>query len=262
VGKTALSRALVYWARARGLRPAYLKPVQCGRYRFGDPLREGGDADWVRALAGGDVPSQVTYTLRMPASPHLAAEREGLRIDPARIREDIGTLAAACDLLVVEGSGGAAVPLDRQGSTLAALASEMRIPALIACAPGLGTLHHTLATQAFLNALNAPLAGFAFCHREIGAASAAGSDFAAASAPSAASTGFSSASLAETLFRDNRETLEALTRLPCFGSLAFSDWAARGTRPVFATAEAWFSPIAARMDAWWNRDAATGTRAA
>src|SRR5690348_2666690 len=105
VGKTALSLAVLLWARNRGLRTAYHKPIQSGTYAFSGPSREGrlpqegelpqantlpqpiglpqaiGDAEWIQTMAGGSssgISTHVTYRLRMPASPHLAAEREGV----------------------------------------------------------------------------------------------------------------------------------------------------------------------------------------
>jgi dethiobiotin synthetase len=173
--------------------------------------------------------AHVTYRLRLAASPHLAAEREGLRLDPSRIGGDIDSLAGSHDLVLVEGAGGAAVPFDRNGATLAALAAEKGIPSLIACAPGLGTLHHTRATVAYLQSLKAPIAGFAFCHRDTPASDAAGD-----------------------LSPDNRQTLESLTGLPWFGALPFSEPAARGLALSPAEAETWCAPLAKAMDAWWK----------
>jgi len=109
VGKTALSLAVLLWAKHRGLNAAYLKPVQCGNFPFGNPPREGGDADWIRTLSGG-MPAYVTCALPLAASPHLAAEREGILIDPARLRREAETHAAARDLLILEGAGGAGGP--------------------------------------------------------------------------------------------------------------------------------------------------------
>jgi dethiobiotin synthetase len=223
IGKTALSLAILLWARDRGLDAAYLKPVQCGTYPFGNPPREGGDADWIRALSGG-MPSYVTCPLRMPASPHLAAEREGVAIAPAALRRDAEAKAADRDLLVLEGAGGAAVPLDRQGSTLAALARDLGASALIACAPGLGTLHHTLATAAWLKQAEVPLAGFAFCRRASGE---------------------------EPLEDDNRRTLAGLLGLPCFGSVPFEPALARGAPLDPAQAAALRAPLAAALEAWF-----------
>lgn len=233
IGKTALSLALLLWARDRGLRAAYCKPVQCGTYPFGSPLSEagagpgeGGDADWIRRMAGGVQPVHVTYQLRMAASPHLAAEKEGLSLDLGRMRRETESLAGGNDLLILEGAGGPAVPLDRRGTTLASLAADLSMPCLIACAPGLGTLHHTLATLAYLRSLSVPVAGFAFCHRE--------------------------AVVPETC-ADNSLTLEALTGLAFFGNLGFSGKIARSEPLDAAEAAAWTASLAASLDLWWNR---------
>jgi dethiobiotin synthetase len=222
IGKTALSLALLLLARSRGLKAGYLKPVQCGTFAFGDPPREGGDADWIRALAGNGG-ATVTYTLRMAASPHLASEREGVALDPAVLRRDAEAKAAACDLLILEGAGGAAVPLDRSGNTLAHLARDLGAPALIACAPGLGTLHHTLGTAAWLREARVRMAGFAFCLR----------------APEGTP-----------LEEDNRRTLADLLGIPFWGSLPYAPALAKGAPLGPAEAASLGAPLAQALDAW------------
>jgi dethiobiotin synthetase len=223
VGKTALSLAVLLWAKRKGLDAAYLKPVQCGTFPFGDPPREGGDADWIRALSGG-MPAYVTCALRLAASPHLAAEREGTAINPSALLREAETLAARRDLLILEGAGGAAVPLDRRGSTLAGLARELGAPALMACAPGLGTLHHTSATAAWLRQAGVGLAGFAFCRR--------GAE-------------------ADPLEEDNRRTLGELLGLTFFGTLPFAPALSLG-RPLDAGAAASLqAPLSESLDTWF-----------
>lgn len=238
-GKTALSLALLLWARDRGLRATYCKPVQCGPYAAGSPLSEAieaagesdaagetGDADWIRLMAGDQQAVHVTYKLRMPASPHLSAEREGVELDLGRMRREAESLAGENDILIVEGAGGPAVPIDRRGTTLASLAADLSMPCLIACSPGLGTLHHTLATLAYLRTLSASVAGFAFCHRV--------------------------AAVPETC-ADNILTLKALTGLAFFGELPYSETVARSVPLGRAEASAWTAPLAASLDLWWNR---------
>src|SRR4051812_10617311 len=104
VGKSALSLAVLLWAGRRGLRAAYFKPVQCGTFVFGDPAVQGGDAEWIHSLAGERVPVHVTYRLRMAASPHLAAEREGATLDVGRIRSEASALREGNDVLILEGA--------------------------------------------------------------------------------------------------------------------------------------------------------------
>lgn len=222
VGKTALSLALLLQARGRGLKAAYLKPIQCGTFPFGNPPHEAGDADWIRALSGSES-ATVTYKLRMAASPHLAAEREGIRIDPAVLRHDAEAKAAGCDLLILEGAGGAAVPFDRSGTTLAHLARDLGAPALIACAPGLGTLHHTLSTAAWLREARVPMAGFAFCRR----------------LPEA-----------NPLEEDNRGTLAGLLGIPFWGSVPHTPSLAKDAVLNAPEAAALGAPLATALEAW------------
>ncbi len=283
VGKTALSLASLQWARKRGLRAAYHKPIQCGAFTFGQPPRQGGDADWIRMMTGQEGAASASaasstaslasthaasasappatresYRLLLPASPHLAAEREGVVIDLGRVRADLESLLAENDFVVVEGSGGAAVPVNRQGMTLAHLAAEMSLPCLIACAPGLGTLHHTRTTVAYLKTLQASIAGFAFCQREPernpspAAPSTTGTspNWSAASTGAAAVAQYSGAS--EDLSHDNQRTLEALTGLPFFGTLPFSRQASEGIPMSASEAEAWRAPLDPALDRWWK----------
>lgn len=223
-GKSALALAILLWARDKGLEAAYYKPVQCGEFPFGLPPAPHGDADWIRALMPFPVETHVTYRFPSPVSPHLAAEREGSAIHADRILEDLERLMEEKDLVVMEGAGGAAVPLDRQGNSLAVLAAELEVPSLLACAPGLGTLHHTLSTLAYLGALKAPVAGFAFCHRQ----------------PEIPD-----------IFPDNLRTLEDLTGLPCFGAIPYSPALALAGPLAPSEAAALPAPLTPSLDSWW-----------
>src|SRR3546814_3741161 len=95
----------------------YWKPVQAG-------TDEGTDSETTAHLSG--LPRErilpEAYRLATPASPHLAARIDGVEIDPARL-----ALPAADGPLVVEGAGGALVPL-RSGEHTSELQSQMRKP--------------------------------------------------------------------------------------------------------------------------------------
>ncbi len=97
VGKTVFATAL---AAAIGAR--YWKPIQAG-------LDDGSDAKTVAAL--GMAPEQIlpeSYRLTIPCSPHRAAELDGVTIDPDRL-----VPPRKAGPLVVEGAGGALVPVTR-----------------------------------------------------------------------------------------------------------------------------------------------------
>lgn len=141
IGKTVLSAVLT-----AALGATYWKPVQSG-------LDEETDSQTVARLTGQPVLPEA-YRLSLPASPHLAAAEEGLRIAPV-------ALPAVQGLLVVEGAGGALVPL--QGSYLYAdQMAQWQKPVIVVARTSLGTINHTLLTIEALRARHVPLLGVAF----------------------------------------------------------------------------------------------------
>jgi dethiobiotin synthetase len=141
VGKTVVSAALVLCARAAGRSVAYLKPAQTG---WDGAIA--GDAPFVAAAAGDPpIETAVPFLLRAPLAPSVAGELEGVRPDPARVRERYAELSGRHDLVVVEGAGGLLVPFS-EGVDMAALAALLGLPVLVVVRPGLGTLSHTLLT--------------------------------------------------------------------------------------------------------------------
>ncbi|OIO33633.1 MAG: dethiobiotin synthase [Candidatus Omnitrophica bacterium CG1_02_40_15] len=83
------------------------------------------------------------YKLRFPASPHLASRMENKRINPRRIIKSFKTLAQRFDFVIVEGTGGVMVPLDRR-ILLIDLAQEAGLPVLVVAQNKLGAINHTL----------------------------------------------------------------------------------------------------------------------
>lgn len=146
VGKTVFAAAL-----AGALGATYWKPVQCG-------LEDGGDSERVAALAGLP-PERIrpeAYRLAMPASPHRAAEAEGLDIRVSDLR-----LPDVDGPLVVEGAGGLMVPVNRQALMIDVFAS-WRLPVVLVARTALGTINHSLLSIEALNGRNIPILGIAF----------------------------------------------------------------------------------------------------
>jgi len=141
IGKTVFSAAL---AGALGL--PYWKPIQSG-------LEEESDSQAVARLAGVRVLPEG-YRLVTPASPHLAAEIDGVEIDPDALTPPDGDL-------LVEGAGGALVPVSRT-LLYADLFARWRIPVIVCARTSLGTINHSLLTIEALNARDVPIHGLAF----------------------------------------------------------------------------------------------------
>lgn len=147
VGKTVLAAAIVASLRSRGEPVSARKPVLTGLDER-DPLVPF-DHDLL-ALAGGGTAEEVAPLRYGPAvSPHLAARLAGEAIDPAaliaRARAAATAAAGEEETLIVEGVGGLLVPLAEE-LTVRDLAVALELPLLIAAAPGLGTINHTLLT--------------------------------------------------------------------------------------------------------------------
>lgn len=143
VGKTVVSALLV-----QGLGAHYWKPVQSG-------LEGGGDTGRVQQLLGLP-PERVwpeAYRLTAPVSPHWAAERDRLSIDPARL-----ALPAWDGPLVVETAGGLLVPLRRNWLQIEQIA-VWGLPVLLVARSGLGTLNHTLLSLEALERRAIPVLG-------------------------------------------------------------------------------------------------------
>jgi dethiobiotin synthetase len=145
VGKTVFAAAL-----AGHLGGWYWKPVQAG-------LADGTDRERVAALSGLP-PERVlpeAWRLTTPCSPHRAAEIDGVEIDP-----DALALPEQRPL-VVEGAGGALVPVTRD-VLFADLFARWGLPAIVVARTSLGTINHSLLTIEALRGRGVPVHGVAF----------------------------------------------------------------------------------------------------
>jgi dethiobiotin synthetase len=155
VGKTVVAAALCAALAARGARVAPFKPVVTGTQ---EPGRH--DHEVLAAAAGGglDPGAVAPLTFGPAASPHLAAELAGRRIEPAALVAAARAAEDGADALVVEGVGGLMVPLT-PGYLVRDLARELGLPVVVAARPGLGTLNHTLLTLESARAVGLRVAG-------------------------------------------------------------------------------------------------------
>ena len=149
IGKTVFSAALT-----AALGASYWKPVQSG-------LEGGTDSERIAELTGLSDAGHPRifperYRLVTPASPHLAAEIDGVEIDPAAITPPV------CNgPLVIEGAGGALVPVTRT-VLFADLFARWQLPVIVCARTGLGTISHTLMTIESLRSRGVPIHGIAF----------------------------------------------------------------------------------------------------
>lgn len=146
VGKTVFAAAL-----AAALDGCYWKSIQAG-------LEDGGDSEAVARLSGlaRDRILAEAYRLNTPASPHFAAEKDGVRIDQERL-----VPPATERPLIIEGAGGVLVPVTRS-LLYADLFARWRHPVVLVARTSLGTINHSLLSIEALRARGVALLGTAF----------------------------------------------------------------------------------------------------
>lgn len=138
VGKTVVAAALM--TRLRRFGPVcYWKPIQTG-------IEQDDDTATVAALAACTAGELLADGVRLPRplSPHLAARlsETTIELDPL---VEIFRRAPASTRLVVEGAGGALVPINDR-DMMTDLMARLALPVVIAARSGLGTINHTLLT--------------------------------------------------------------------------------------------------------------------
>ncbi|HQS95159.1 MAG: dethiobiotin synthase [Novosphingobium sp. 17-62-19] len=145
IGKTVFSAALT-----GALNAHYWKPVQAG-------LDDGADRDHVAALSGvpADHVLPEAYRFNTPCSPHRAAELDGVLIDLANLA------LPPQRPLVIEGAGGALVPVTRS-TTYADIFAWWNLPVIVVARTALGTINHSLLTLEALRSRGVPIHGVAF----------------------------------------------------------------------------------------------------
>jgi dethiobiotin synthetase len=158
VGKTRVAAALLRGLVAQGVRAAGMKPVAAGI----DP-GEGMNSDVAVLRAAGNVPAPLAdlnpYSLESAIAPHVAAAREGVVIELATISAAYARLAQQADAIVVEGAGGALVPIDARHDMLD-VARALALPVLLVVGVRLGCLNHARLSALAINARGLVLAGW------------------------------------------------------------------------------------------------------
>lgn len=157
VGKTLVSCILLHCYADQGKRVVGMKPVAAGCE--GDQPNE----DVVSLRAASNVLASLgqinPYSFVPAVAPHLAARFVGITISLERIEESFKELAAQADVVIVEGAGGFAVPLnDTQDG--ADLAAQLNLPVIMVVGMRLGCLNHALLTAQAIAARGLTLAGW------------------------------------------------------------------------------------------------------
>ncbi len=147
VGKTVVSAGLMYLLLKNGFNAVYFKPVVSGEIDL-QGVSVPADAAFVCAVSGlnEDIEKMTPFSFADAVAPHLAARLEHRTIDTAVIQKSLNALKNRYDVIIGEGAGGLAVPLNDEGYMQHELIRELGFSCLLVARAGLGTINHTLLT--------------------------------------------------------------------------------------------------------------------
>lgn len=174
VGKTFVTALIARQLRAAGRSPRVLKPVLSG---YDPALTEDSDPGvLLRALGVAPTPEAIDrvspWRFAAPLSPCMAAAREGRAVPFDDLVGFCRAEAAAAGPLLIEGVGGAMVPLDDSHTVMDWMAA-LRCPALVVGGAYLGAISHCLTTVEAMRGRGVPVAAIVLSEAEPGPVPAA-----------------------------------------------------------------------------------------
>ena len=145
VGKTIASAIIT-----QSLEADYWKPVQAGDL-------DNSDSHKIQRYISNNktVIHENSYKLNTPASPHLAAEIDGITIDLKKIIEP-----STDNHLIIEGAGGILVPLNDNDCIIDLIKEDYKV--ILVSRHYLGSINHPLLTFEALKNRNIAVAGIVF----------------------------------------------------------------------------------------------------
>ncbi len=139
VGKSYICKHLAKEFIKLGKKTGYLKPFQSGLEEGIDP-----DAKQIEIIAKGVI-AKSSYVTKTPCTPYISSQIDNIDYNLEKVKQDYAKLANACDVTIVEGSGGLYVPV-KENILMSDVIKFLNLPTLIVARPNLGTINHTLMT--------------------------------------------------------------------------------------------------------------------
>jgi len=155
VGKTEVVAYLARFLSGKGFKVGVMKPVATGASRDAEILK--------KASGSKDLIQNINpVSLKLPLAPLVAGS-----VNMKLVWKSFKKLSVANDLMIVEGIGGAMVPIRKKAKKtfyVLDMMSKMKLPAIIVARPNLGTINHTLMTVKLLQSKKIKIAGIVFNH--------------------------------------------------------------------------------------------------
>lgn len=164
IGKTRVACALLNTLSRQKINAVAMKPVASGAEFVESPdssALQNEDASDLMAASSIKLPYELVnpYVFQTPASPHIAAELDGRRIDVDTIVSSYKKIESQSEFVIVEGVGGWLAPLNEIQS-VADMASALQLPVVLVVGMRLGCLNHALLTAQHIQQSGLQLSGW------------------------------------------------------------------------------------------------------
>lgn len=161
VGKSIVTGFLAKYLREKGCKVVTQKWVQTGSRFSADINLHLKIMGVSKSLIKEHLDCVCPYIFKLPASPHLAAKAEHKKIKIAKIKKSFKLLSSKFDFVIVEGIGGALVPLNEKHLVID-IAKELGLPVLVVAQNKLGAINHILMTIEVLSKRKMKILGVLF----------------------------------------------------------------------------------------------------
>lgn len=153
VGKTIISAIIT-----EALKANYWKPIQAG-------FDDGTDALEVKQLVSNtdSLFFDEVYKLKLPASPHIAAREENIKIEMNDIVSSYQNISKnnANNNLIIEGAGGLLVPIN-DNEFIIDIIKNLNAKVILVSRNYLGSINHSLLTAQICKQQNIDVLGWVF----------------------------------------------------------------------------------------------------
>ena len=162
VGKTYFTGKIYNELLDKGINAVTQKWVQTGAKGFSPDIAQHLKMAGKTKIAVKDILALVNpYSFKRASSPHLAARLEKKKIDVQKIKSSFKKLSKMFDHVIVEGVGGALVPVNNK-TLVIDIVKELKLPVIIVAANKLGAINHTLMTVEALKKRKIKILGIVF----------------------------------------------------------------------------------------------------
>ncbi len=158
VGKTTIAVNLLSFLKMSGYSTIGLKPISSGALLTNNGLRNS-DAIALQKAATISIPYEHVnpFCFSLATAPHIAAAQQACQLSLAKIMQLFHPLLKyEADYQIIEGLGGAAVPLNKT-ETMLDLLQALNLPIILVVGLRLGCLNHALLTYEILSKRDIPI---------------------------------------------------------------------------------------------------------